>query len=79
MRLYNPTASMGGEIVEFKKNNQIKQIQLGTFFNLAETDGERLLILYPFLKHVDNPMHSPDYYETIEKKPNWFKRLFRYG
>ncbi len=74
MELFNPPVELGGENI--KEPSVGIKIDTGTNLSVDKDMGLELLEKYPFLKEIDET-YSPDYYETLIRKP-WYKRLCHY-
>ena len=74
MRLFNPPAPLGGTNV--KEVHVGVKFDSGTELTVDDELGNELLEKYPFLGEIDET-HSPDYYDTLIKKP-LHKRVWHY-
>lgn len=75
MILFNPPAQLGGSRIDESQDDLV--IDSGSQVMVSQAIGEILLREYDFLKEIDET-YSPDYYETLNKKP-WYKRLWPFA
>ena len=73
MKLYNPPSELGGRKL-FELEDGVR-FSVDTIQNIEKELGLELLKMYPFLKNVDDPVYSPDWYDLSKPKP-WYKRLW---